>query len=100
MTKRNSYTVELRNGGFGQIQFFLTVPGGGDSMIHLAIIIPLPPRSQHSLSSVSELGSFLIPVQRSSGVAAVPIHEITRKCLYIDIESLYVCKIPNFIEKD
>jgi len=42
----------------------------------------------------------LMPVQKSTTTVVVPITQICRKCLYIEIESPYVCILPNIIEKD
>lgn len=103
MKKRNSYTVQFASSSFGQIEFYAVVPGK-DELLYVAFMLPLPPAPSSGLGLSGQLRSLvdmvLMPVQKSTTTVVVPITQICRKCLYIEIESPYVCILPNIIEKD
>ena len=104
MKKRNSYTVQFASSSFGQIEFYAVVPGK-DELLYVAFVLPLPnvPSSGLHLGSYELRGlvdKIFIPVQKSTTTVVVPITQIYRKCLYIEIDSPYVCILPNTYEKD
>ena len=70
--------------------------------ISLAIIQPLCVTDSSCVSMARELvGKFIVPVERTSALVAIPISSIIRKCVFIQIDDFkYVSHLPNTYEKD
>ncbi len=104
--KRNSYSVQLESGGFGEVDCYVS-----DGVHHLALVRPLNPAQHSCLPEDSSpqlkamVDSLVVPVQRCDTQIAVPIQEIVKKCVAVQIKSLthhcmYIVQLPNHIEKD
>ncbi len=105
--KRNSYSVQLESGGFGEVDCYVS-----DGVHHLALVRPLSPAQHSCLPEDSSpqlkatVDSLIVPVQRCATQIAVPIQKIVQKCVSVRITSLdhqcrmYIVQIPNHIERD
>ena len=93
---RNSYTVcyeEDCSEKYGQIQYFLSMPGQV-----VAVVVPLIVITPHYPSQLGILNKRIIPVAVSSSVRAVPVMALVCKCVYVYCGSgMFVVRRPNLL---
>ena len=100
-TKRNSYTVQLCSGQYGEVDCYVT-----DGNNHLALFMPLSPAPHSCVPNANSqlkaiVDSILIPVQPDNVLLAVPVENIVGKVVSIKATTnLYIAHLPNRIEKE
>lgn len=101
MIKRNNSTIlyQIDNDhdvGFGHVHFFSEV---NNSNIHHEIIAFV---NELKCSNYSE-NAFILSVTPSDNIKVVPVKNILKSCLFIDLPEnggCYVCMFPNKLESD
>lgn len=98
--KRNSYTVKYNSEEgykYGQIQCFCKVGDGADTTV-CALMQTFQVlgnvRNEHTMLHITS-------VQLEDNVIAVQIHNISRKCVFMDINGeIFISEVPNVFESD
>lgn len=88
--------MTLDDGDFGEVQHYFI----DKNRRVLAVILPLAAQCS---SFCDTLKHYIVPVLKKDRVIIKNVKHITRKCVLVQINdsnTMYVCRIPNFIETD
>ncbi len=108
--KRNNYTVQVCDGSYGEVQFYITVFLADQETQDLEIVKPYTVTSSSAsivphaaLLLQQELNTAIVPVEKSppGTLKVVALTDLFRICIPIEFEDyFYICAPPNQSEKD